>query len=111
MPKVEMGRKKTLPTFQKTGHWVPRCLAALAWEGEEGWGKPMRRAGTPMKDWVIALPGEGKGLVWGARFGREVRAVVVVVVLGHTEKDERHGNGGANDGLGGDKAGRGRHGS
>ena len=51
-----MGRKKTLPTDQKVGHWRPRWRAAAGWEGEVGGGKSTRRAGTPMKDWVIAFP-------------------------------------------------------
>ena len=63
MPRVEIGRKKTLPTAQKVGHCRPRWRAAAACCGEEGGGKSTRRAGTPMKDWVIALPGAGQGLV------------------------------------------------
>lgn len=46
------------PTAKKTGHWRPRRRAAAAWSAEDGPGKSMRRAGTDMRDWVMALPGE-----------------------------------------------------
>jgi hypothetical protein len=56
MPKVLIGLKKLLPTAQKTGHWRPRSRARASWSGELVGGKSTSRAGTPMKDWVIALP-------------------------------------------------------
>jgi len=56
IPNVLIGRKNTLPTFQNTGHWRPSNCARAACSSDDGEGKSTSRIGTPMKDWVIALP-------------------------------------------------------